>query len=53
MALTIPYDRQGVLSEMHDAGRVLEETWEEGGVLVRWKADAEAIGRIRAKLSGS
>jgi GTP-binding protein HflX len=48
--VTVPYDRQGILSEMHDAGRVLEEKWEEPGVLVRWRADNEAIGRIRAKL---
>jgi GTP-binding protein HflX len=50
VSLTVPYDRQGVLSEMHDSGRVLEETWDEGGAIVRWKADAEAIGRVRAKL---
>ena len=50
VAITVPYDRQGVLSEMHDAGRVLDEAWDEGGVIVRWKADAESIGRIRAKL---
>ena len=49
--LTIPYDRQGILSEMHDAGRVLEEKWEEPGVLVRWRADPEAIGRIKSRLA--
>ncbi len=48
--LVIPYDRQGVLSEMHDAGRVLEELWEEAGVRVRWRAEPEAIGRMRSKL---
>ncbi|MBX3230427.1 MAG: GTPase HflX [Labilithrix sp.] len=50
VALTVPYDRQGILSEMHDAGRVVEEQWEEAGVIVRWRADAESIGRIRSKL---
>ena len=48
--IVIPYDRQAVLSEMHDAGRVLEERWEEGGVIVRWRSEPEAIGRIRARL---
>ena len=49
--LTIPYDRQGILSEMHDAGRVLEEKWEEPGVIVRWRADSESIGRIKSRLA--
>jgi GTP-binding protein HflX len=49
--VTIPYDRQGILSEMHDAGRVLEEKYEEAGVLVKWRADAEAIGRIQSRLA--
>lgn len=48
--LVIPYDRQAILSEMHDAGRVVEERWEEGGVTVRWRGGPEAIGRIRARL---
>ncbi len=50
ITLVLPYTRQGVLSEMHDGGRILEERWEEDGVHVRWRADPESIGRIRAKL---
>ncbi len=50
--VTIPYDRQGILSEMHDAGRVLDEKWEEAGVIVKWRADNEAIGRIKSRLAG-
>lgn len=49
--LTIPYDKQSLLSEMHDQGRVVDETWEESGVLVKWRAEPEAINRIRARLS--
>jgi GTP-binding protein HflX len=49
--VTIPYDRQGILSEMHDAGRVLDEKWEEAGVIVTWRADTEAIGRIKSRLA--
>ena len=48
--LVIPYDRQAVLSEMHDSGRVVDERWEESGVTVRWRAEPEAIGRVRSRL---
>jgi GTP-binding protein HflX len=51
--LVVPYDRQGVLSEMHDGGRVVEERWEEEGVIVRWRAEPEAIGRVKSKLKAS
>lgn len=46
----IPYDRQALLSEMHDTGRVLEEAWGDAGVTVRWRAEPEAIGRLQARL---
>jgi GTP-binding protein HflX len=48
--IVVPYDRQGVLSEMHDTGHVIEERWEEQGVFVRWRAEAETIARITSKL---
>ena len=48
--VVIPYDRQAVLSEMHDSGRVVDERWEEAGVTVRWRAEPEAIGRVRSRL---
>jgi GTPase len=51
--LVIPYDRQGILSEMHDAGRVLEERFEENGVVVRWRAEPETIARLTARLGRS
>lgn len=49
--LVVPYDRQGILSEMHDAGRVVDERWEESGVIVTWRAEAEAVARIRSRLA--
>jgi GTPase len=49
--LTIPYDKQSLLSEMHDQGRVVDEKWDESGVLVKWRAEPEAINRIKARLS--
>jgi GTPase len=48
--LAIPYDRQAVLAEMHDNGRVVEETWSEDGALIRWRAEPETIARVRARL---
>jgi GTPase len=48
--LVIPYDRQGVLSEMHDSGRVADERYEEGGVTVTFRAEPETIARFRSRL---
>ncbi len=49
--LVIPYDRQAVLSEMHDSGRVAAERYEENGIMVTYRAEAETIARIKSKLS--
>jgi GTP-binding protein HflX len=49
--LTIPYDRQSLISEMHEAGRVVDEDWGQDGVVVTWRADPEAIARVRARLA--
>lgn len=51
--IVVPYDRQAVLSEMHDNGRVVEEKWEEGGVVVTWRAAPETVARIKSKLAPS
>jgi GTP-binding protein HflX len=51
--LLVPYDRQGLLSEMHDGGRVVEERWEEQGVVVTWRAEPEAIARVRSRLAST
>jgi GTP-binding protein HflX len=51
--LVVPYDRQGLLSEMHDSGRVVEERWDETGVVVRWRADRETVARVVSRLSRS
>jgi GTP-binding protein HflX len=51
--LVVPYDRQGLLSDMHDSGRVVEERWEEHGVVVRWRADSETLARLKARLQRS
>jgi GTP-binding protein HflX len=48
--LPVPFDKQSVLSEMHDNGRVVSEEWSETGVLVRYRAEPETLARFRAKL---
>jgi GTPase len=48
--LVVPYDRQRWVSEMHEAGRVLEERYEEQGVVVRLRADAQTVEKLRARL---
>jgi len=49
--LVVPYDRQRWVSEMHEAGRVLEERYEERGVVVRLRADARTLEKLRARLA--
>jgi len=49
--MVIPYDRQAVLSEMHDSGRVAAERYEDNGIFVTYKAEPETIARFKSKLS--
>ncbi|MDB4933756.1 MAG: ychF [Labilithrix sp.] len=49
--LLIPYDRQAVLSEMHDSGRVGGERYEDSGIIVTYRAEPETIARFKSKLS--
>ncbi|NVL73405.1 hypothetical protein HWN77_28010, partial [Escherichia coli] len=49
--MVIPYDRQAVLSEMHDSGRVAEERYEDGGIAVTYRAEPEPIARFKSKLA--
>jgi GTPase len=46
----VPYDRQKLVHEMHEHGRVEEERYEEHGVIVRVRSDAESLARLRAQL---
>ncbi|MBX3185798.1 MAG: GTPase HflX [Labilithrix sp.] len=48
--IVVPYDRQAVLSEMHDSGRVAAERYEEAGIHVTFRAERETIARVRARL---
>ncbi len=51
--LVVPYDRQGLVSEMHEGGRVVSERYEEDGVHVTWRADPEHLARLRSKLASA
>jgi GTP-binding protein HflX len=46
----VPYRAQRLVAGMHEAGRVLQETYGEEGVTVRWKAPAAEIARLHAAL---
>jgi GTP-binding protein HflX len=46
----VPYARQALVSEFHDAGRVLEARYDEDGVRLKFRADAETIDRFGKKL---
>jgi GTP-binding protein HflX len=48
--LFVPYDRQRLVSQMHDSGNVLEQSYEDTGVRVRLRADPETLNRLRAEL---
>jgi GTP-binding protein HflX len=49
--LVVPYDRQAVLGEMHEAGRVDDARYDESGAAVRFRAEPETIARFRAILA--
>lgn len=46
--LIVPYDRSGVIAEVHRVGRVLVEEYDERGARFRVKALPEALARLMA-----
>ena len=48
--LIIPYSKQRFVSELHEIGKVLEERYEQDGVVVRVHGEASAIQSVRARL---
>ncbi len=46
----VPYERQRLVSVMHENARVLNEKYDERGVLIRVRSDAETLGRLRGEL---
>jgi GTP-binding protein HflX len=46
----VPYARQAIVSEMHEAGQVLEEKYEEDGIHIRFRSDPDTLARIGSKL---
>jgi len=52
VSLSIPYSMWDVLSEIRDAGSILEEVHEESGARITCRLDPVDIDRFRKKLSG-
>jgi GTP-binding protein HflX len=47
----VPYTRQALISEFHESGRVDETRYDEDGIHLRFRADAETLDRLAKKLS--
>ena len=47
----VPYARQALVSEFHESGRVVETHYDEAGVRLRFRGDAETLDRLKKKLS--
>jgi GTP-binding protein HflX len=48
--LKVPYDRQSMIRELYESGRVEAERYEEDGVHVRFRGDRPTIERIKSAL---
>jgi GTP-binding protein HflX len=46
----VPYARQALISEFHEAGRVVEARYDEDGVRLKFRADTETLDRLGKKL---
>ncbi|GAC1537906.1 MAG: GTPase HflX [Polyangiales bacterium] len=49
--LVVPYGRQALVSEIHESARVLEETYDDRGALLRVRAVPATLARIRTALA--
>jgi GTP-binding protein HflX len=47
----VPYAHQGLVSEFHESGRVVATDYDEDGVRLKFRADAETLDRLRKKLA--
>ena len=50
--LVVPYQLQGLVSEMYESGRVEQEAYEDDGVHVRFRGDPETTAKFRERLNG-
>jgi GTP-binding protein HflX len=51
--LFVPYSRQAVLSEMHAAGGVAAQRYEESGIFVTYRGGPETVARFKARLAST
>jgi GTP-binding protein HflX len=47
----VPYAQQALVSEFHESGRVVETGYDEHGVRLKFRADAETLDRLKKKLA--
>jgi GTP-binding protein HflX len=47
----VPYAHQALVSEFHESGRVVETGYDEHGVRLKFRADAETLDRLKKKLA--
>jgi GTP-binding protein HflX len=49
-AVLVPYESQGIIGEIREKAKVLNESYDENGVTLRILAPAEFVDRIKAKI---
>lgn len=49
-AILVPYESQGIIGEIREKARVLNESYDENGVTLRILAPVEFVDRIKAKI---
>ncbi|MFI5296863.1 MAG: GTPase HflX [Polyangiales bacterium] len=51
--LFVPHAKASLIGDIHEAARVVEESWDEGGAHMRVRGIPSALDRIRAKLASA
>ena len=52
LAVEVPAGRPDLLNVLHESGRVLEESWQEGRVRLRLRTSATQADRLKARYTG-
>ena len=49
--LLVPYAKRGLMGDIYENARVVEETWDEAGAHLKLKAPDEVLARLRTQLA--
>ncbi len=49
--LVVPYGMKGMIGEIHQNARVVEETWDEAGATMRLRAEPATLARLQSLLA--